>query len=312
MSLNPRSIYDDFISNKINKTTSVALLNSLIEESEDNDLRLTSLDYIDKIHEPDAKLYNILEQLFLSDSSSEIRYKAFEIISKKYLDKVVPLIKWALSNENDYNCLVICVRTLVNARNSKCTAILKNKLKFLLKQKYFDNERQYETVKYRRSLKKMSKAKKLNNLDCLGLAEIIINYFTIQTLFEKFYYIFYDIKDGLVTSLDLSELGWNINLWRLKYHKRLTSFSEVPGLENLKHLEVLDFSNNRLNSLEGLPEFKNLKFLHLANNRLSINDFEIFRKYPKLEYLDVHGNILDEYLDFKNEKFRIKYRENLL
>jgi len=186
-------------------------------------------------------------------------------------------------------------------------------IKKLKKKKYIDKERQYHN-KFKKSLKMILKSRKVKSLSCEVLAEILTNYKTIETLIKYFYTIYYKVENGLVIALDLSDLGWNVNVWRQKYAKRVEDISEIIGLMNLKHLKSLDLSNNRIRSVKDLMNLKNLTHLYISNNKIDIDNLQFFEKMKNLKFLDIHQNKIADSnkIHELRKKMNVKIKSNLL
>lgn len=94
----------------------------------------------------------------------------------------------------------------------------------------------------------------------------------------------------------------NINvstLERLKYLKKLiisrNLLSSVPNLSNLKNLELLDLSKNRIKSLreESFEGLLNLITLNLKGNKLDNIERNAFYGLKRLQYLNLERNNLE-------------------
>jgi Leucine-rich repeat (LRR) protein len=188
-----------------------------------------------------------------------------------------------------------------------------DEIKVIKKKKYIDKEKQYHN-KFKKSLKKLLKNKKLKTLSCENLAEIIINYKTIEVLIKNFYTIYYKIDNGVVTGLDLSDLGWNVNVWRQKYAERIEEISEIVGLMNLRYLKSLDLSNNRIRNIKDLSKLKNLTHLYLSNNKLDEDNLEFFEKMYNLKFLDIYRNEIAESIKIHElrKRVNVKIKSSLL
>ena len=67
MLITPSKIYEDFKNNILDKLSAVNILISLIENSKNNIIRTESIEIIEKIGYKDEKIFNILENLLISD-----------------------------------------------------------------------------------------------------------------------------------------------------------------------------------------------------------------------------------------------------
>ncbi|MFX1340593.1 MAG: leucine-rich repeat domain-containing protein [Promethearchaeota archaeon] len=313
MSLTPLKIYQDLKENKLDRKSAAEILLMLIENSEDDDVRIESIKLLEKIGFKNDKLFKVLEGLLISDLNERVRYIAAVYITDYFIDRALSPMKWALEYESNYDCLILIIKTLAKIGSNEAKETLLDDLKRIKKRKYIDKDRQYHN-KFKKSLKKLLKSKKIKNLHCEDLADIIINYKTIETLIKTFYTIYYKVENGLVTELDLSDLGWNVNVWRQKYAEKVEEISEIVGLMNLKNLKSLDLSNNRISFIKDLLNLKKLTHLYISNNKLNLDNIEFFEKMDNLKFLDIHGNEIATSIKFLElrKKLDVKLKSNLL
>jgi len=107
--LTPERIYEDFEKKIINKHTAFDLLISLIENSDNEDIRLSSLKFLEKIGIIDEPYFNLIENMLISDSNVKIRITSAELLQKKFFDNTLAPLKWALRHETDYKCLIMII-----------------------------------------------------------------------------------------------------------------------------------------------------------------------------------------------------------
>ena len=98
-SLSPDKIYSKLISESINKNEALKHLISLIEESTDANIRIRSLEIINKISLTNDKIFSLLENCLISDENEFVRVTAAKIIALKFPKKGVSPLKWALHHE---------------------------------------------------------------------------------------------------------------------------------------------------------------------------------------------------------------------
>ena len=313
MALTPLKIYKDLKNKNLDKKSAAELLIILIENSEKDEVRLESVKLLEKIALKDDAVFKILENLLISDSNGKVRNLAAKYIKKSFLKYAIAPIKWAIQYESDYNCILSIIEMLITIDNEESKSILVNEIKKIKKTKYIDKSKQYKN-NFRKSLKSLFKTKKMKTFSCKQLAEIIINYKTIEAMINKFYTLYFKIENGLVVELDLSDLGWNVNVWKQKYAERIEKISDIKGLMNLKHLKSLDLSNNRIKDIRDLINLENLTHLYLSNNKLNLENMNHFEKMLKLKYLDIHRNPIADKLNISEvrKKLNIKIKKNLL
>jgi hypothetical protein len=200
-------------------------------------------------------------------------------------------MRWALHYESDYHCLMEIIDALTKINSNQAKQILWDKIQRLKKRRYIDKRKNYPNRRFRKSLKIFLQERKYENVHVQELAEILINYLTIQRIIERFYTVFFKWENGLISELDLSEIGWNVNVWKQKYAERISDLSEIKEIQRLTQLKKLDLNNNRLSSIKQLTNLTKITHLYLSNNRLKDKkNIEYFKEFPNLKFLDIAGN----------------------
>jgi len=181
---------------------------------------------------------------------------------------------------------------LVEINTPSSREILIDELQKIRQKEFIDDNKNYSNENFKESLASLLQKKNIESLTSEQLAEIIINHKTIVALINKFYTVYFEWQDALISRLDLSEIGWNVwNVWRQKYADRIIELSEIIGLNNLKQLKVIDLSNNRIRKIKDLLALKNLTHLFISNNRIeNIENLDYLKKMKNLRYLDISGN----------------------
>ncbi len=312
MTLNPEKICEEFENHNLDKHTAFDLLISLIENSENENDRVKSIESLEKIGIFNGQTYTILENLLISDSNGNIRNAAAKIIEKKFINEkaLVPL-KWAIKHETNYECLITIIKTLVKVNKIEAKAILIEQLKKIRKTKYVNKDKAIQNKKFKKNLKGVFKERKFDELSNKELGEILINYLTIHHLIGQLPNVYYELdpKTALIKELDLSDYmeyevkgtpwGWKNNIKRL---------SDITGLFNLENLEKIDLSNNQITNIKELIQLVNLRYLILTNNKITdLENVNYLKTLPFLEYLDLRGNELAKNVKINefNPKIRI-------
>ena len=295
MILTPEKICEEFENNNLDKHTAFDLLISLIENSENENDRVKSIESLEKIGIFNGKTFTILENILISDSNGNIRNAAAKVIEKKFSNEkaLVPL-KWAIKHESNYECLITIIKTLEKINDKEAKAILIEQLKKIRKTKYLNKDKNIQNKRFKKTLKGLFKERKYEELTHKELGEILINYLTVRNLIEQFPNVYYELdpKTALIKELDLSDYmeyevkgtpwGWKNNIKKL---------SDINGLLNLNNLEKIDLSNNQIKNIKKLIQFVNLKHLILTNNKINaLENINHLKTLPNLEYLDLRGN----------------------
>lgn len=160
MPLEPRSIIKDLTLGKINKDTAINLLLALIENSENERIRISAIKVLGKIKSKTNFVFGVLEDLFISDSSEKIRITAFEVLKKTYPIKSLKPISHAIQKESGDFLASLVLYLEENMEISLAKIILIRKIK------NFDQ-------KY---LNFVLMGSKLESLDFINLKAIILNY----------------------------------------------------------------------------------------------------------------------------------------
>jgi Leucine-rich repeat (LRR) protein len=310
MELNPNSIYEDYINNRLNKFTTIKQLISIIEIYDDNAIREDSIKVLCKLKLCGENIFDLFENLLLSDSSEKIRNAAANYLSEHHLNNSLAVFKWSIQHEESYNCLLTIVKALVklNSRESK-TALIEQ-LKKIRKTQYINLEKGYENRRYKKALKPLIRRNKIASFSHKQLGEIIINFFTIKTLIEKIPNVYFELNSAnlLVEKLDLSDyLEFEVKGTPWGWKNNIRNLSEITGLDNLKNLIKLDLSNNHIEVVKDLVGLKKLTHLVLSNNKISdIDNLKYLKQLSKLQFLDLCGNAIVNFV--KKDDFNANVR----
>ncbi len=294
----PNKIYELFLSRTIDLYSCIDSLVSIIEDNEEDKIRIEALGTLKKIGANSQKVYKYCENLMVSDLNKDMRFAAFKYLMEFFSKKILTPLKWALSYEKDYICIVEIINALKSIQTEEVRQRFVEEIKNLTKQKYFDYQKQYSNKLYRKSIKELAKSKDFYSSSIEILAEILLNYYTLGSILKRFYNVYFEVKKGLVVSLDLSDLGWNANLWKRDFAHKIKSASEIVGLSNLKQLEKLDLSNNKISDLRDLVVLKNLVHLNISNNLIENTvNLSYLKELPNLKFVDMSENKIAENFD---------------
>jgi len=294
MELNPIRIYEDYNNNRLDKSTAIKQLISIIENYDDDTTREDSIKALDNIKLIGESLFALFENLLLSDSSENIRNAAANYLSVHHLNRSLPVFKWSIQHEKSYNCLLTVVKALEKISSIESKTVLIEQIKKIRRTHYISLEKGYENKRFKKALKPLIRRNKINNYSHKELGAILINFFTIKTLIEEIPNVYFELNSTnlLVEELDLSDyLEFEVKGTPWGWKNNIRKISEISGLKNLRYLKKLDLSNNQIENVEGLVGLKELTHLLLSNNQISdLDNLEYLKQLSKLQFLDLCGN----------------------
>ncbi|MFX1420262.1 MAG: hypothetical protein ACFE9N_15215, partial [Promethearchaeota archaeon] len=98
-SLTPEKIYKDFLAGDIGREHAVELLISLIESSDNTEIRVASIHKLEKLNFHNEKIYKILENCLISDENAVIRASVANYILHNFSEDGLPALKWVIQYE---------------------------------------------------------------------------------------------------------------------------------------------------------------------------------------------------------------------
>jgi len=251
--LNPRTIYQNYLETNINKDEVINLLSSYIENSHELNLRLESLNILNKLGEKNKNIFKILETILISDENEELRAIAIESLIRNYLEESIESLTWTILNDKSPLVLEILKKISENGK-TEFSEIFKNK---------FHERYQKVATKYNLAVQEVP-------------ILIDLRFDLSKSIYSDFIYDNYSIcviRDHHIRELSLSFKN---------------SLPESIG--SLKKLETLDLRCNNLTTLpESLIQLKKLKYLNLSWNNLT-NIPTFLNKMGSLEFLDLSNN----------------------
>lgn len=129
MHLTPESIYRDYRNKALDKHAASDLLISIIENSNDELLRIKCIGYLQRIGVSNPKVFSLLESLLISDLNESIRIAAFEAI-KIFSLKAINPIKYAIKREKD-QFLIDLIEFLAKIDPFTCREVIIKQIKKL-------------------------------------------------------------------------------------------------------------------------------------------------------------------------------------
>lgn len=289
MEVSPKKIQLEFQNKNLDKKSASELLFSLIENSDDDEIRVESVQVLQNLSAFNNNTFTFLEHLFVSDSSEKVRAAAAKVIETDFLEKALTPMQWALVHEDDYECIITIIETLAKINNEKSKSILIKELKKIEKLKYLDESKQYVN-KFKKVLKKAFSIKKFKDFTQKELADLLINYRTISNLLKTLNVVYFELEDGLVVNLDVSN-AFEVRGMPGYWINNIRSLSQIKGLKNLTHLKELNLINNQIEDLKEIADLKCLTHLYISNNKIDApKNIDYLKEIPSLRYVDLGGN----------------------
>lgn len=250
MELNPQKIYEDFCNNNLDKISAIKQLIALIEDSEIVMVRLNSIKIIGEIENNNAQIFELLENLLISDSNERVRNAAAEAIKNKYVDKALEPMKYALQHEESPVCLYTIFNSLIEIIKK-----LEVKEDFFSRSTLINEINNIEDKEFKIGFEISREHRAIENFTNEELAEILINYYTISFLKKVYWRLKYEVENCKIVEIDF-------------IFKGLTILPEA--IKNLSSIKTLILRYNQIMSLpEWIGSFKNLEFLNLNVNNLT-------------------------------------------
>jgi hypothetical protein len=248
----PESIYSSFVDKKIGTKHALKLFESIINKSDDQEIRVTVLDYIGKLTVDDDSTFNVIENCLISDESPVVKFGAAKALIHYLPDRVLKPLLWTIHNENS-------------------VYFLKNMIDLLETQDYL----QFEQIR-KRIYKKITSKYNLNSTDSKLILDIeYLDFMKFRADFNNFLEKF-ELSDTDKQTLlkENTEIG-NKGLGRVKKAEKgfiisliLSDLNEIPSsICNLRNLQELEISNCKIEKYpEKCPNLLLLKRIIFKNN----------------------------------------------
>ena len=250
----PETVYSRVINKELEKKDAIVLLESIIHESNSEEIRRTALDFIGKIALDDKKTFDVIENCLISDESPIVRYEAAKVLIQVFPKREIPSLNWIIQHENS----IYFYKKLID--------LLENY-----------NASQFKEIR-EKSFQKIIGHYKLNPADSKFILDVdYLDYMKFKTEFTNFsdnFDLSYEAKHLLIK--ENTEFGYQ-GLGRVQKSKNgyilnllLFDLTEIPeSICNLLKLESLEVSHCNLVSFpKNCPNLLSLKNLTLRNNRV--------------------------------------------
>ena len=230
MEISPEAIYQNYTNKDLNKSSAIEHLVSLIENSEIISIRLASIKILGDIKAKSNKVFNLLENLLISDSEPRVRQLAAKTIKNQFEKNAIKPLQFAYLHETSIDCVITIILALGEIQNRDSKAFL------------LDIINNFDDPYFKKEIKTILNEKNLDDIPISKSSEIIINYMIITYFEKKFMRFGFKLTKALVTELDLSCVSTHLFGWNL-----LRALPEFIGF--LRYLEKLVLKINRISNI---------------------------------------------------------------
>jgi hypothetical protein len=250
----PRSIYSKYVDKKITLKQALKLFESIISKSDEEEIRVTALEYIGKLIVDDDLAFKIIENCLISDESPAVKFGAAKALINHIAAWDSKPLLWAIDNENS----IYFLKNLLDLLETQDSTQIEH-----IRKKIYEKI----TAKYNLNSNDSKLILDIEYLDFMKFQADFINFL------EKF-----ELSDEEKQTLfkENAEIG-NKGLGRVKKAERgfiislvLSDLNEIPmSLCNLRYLLELEISNCRIEKYpEECSNLLSLKRIKFKNNSI--------------------------------------------
>jgi len=256
VTLNPNTIYNKILQNKITRAEGIEFLISIIEKSDTTSTRLGSLEILYRLNTQNHIVFKTLENCIISDENEEIRIISAENILENHLQAGEKCLEWVLLNDKSIRLLKVLGKMLDDQK--------------------IDRYKNLYAI-YLHRLEKISE-----KLDVVS--EEIPFLLDIEFSIENYNSFNWSSNSKLIYDDDVMFKIQNQHISELSISLRDQIPSSIKLLKNLKNLDL------SCNNLTDLPDTLS-DLTNLENVDLSWNDFKIIPDILKSLKSNVKINI---------------------
>jgi Leucine-rich repeat (LRR) protein len=128
--LNPELIYEKFLKKEISKNESLKLLESLINESDNEEIRANAIEVLEQFSSIGIGISKLIEKSLISDESPLVRTAAAKFIINTNLEEAENALEWRIQNEKS---ILFFKKSLDFTKHSQIPEIKKFKEKLLVR-----------------------------------------------------------------------------------------------------------------------------------------------------------------------------------
>jgi len=275
MELAPNKILEKFRDNSLDKKSAIEQLLALIENSTSFKTRLRGIKILSEIWKMNEKIpslsniiFNVFENLLISDSNEKIRNSAALFLNTNFNNIAYKPMKWALHNDDSPLVLESILNSIVEFLQNLKKDEEKSYRLFILQELQDINDIDFK-IKIQEYIFSSQNNPISDNIT------ILMNYYALTFLKKVIWRVKYEIEDCRVIQLDF-------------LFKNLTNIPEA--VKYLTSLKKLGFRYNQLTTLpQWISNLNNLESINLNIN--SINKLpDSFGNLINLRKLWVYDN----------------------
>ncbi|MFX0072546.1 MAG: cold shock domain-containing protein [Candidatus Hermodarchaeota archaeon] len=328
----PNQIIQKLSNKELDPSTAIEYLKTIIETSNIKAKRLEALEELSKIPPKNDKIFNILENILLSDKIEDMRIFSVKILINKFLNKAREVLKWVIEHEKSIKILLNIYKTLKQENSDTSKKLIEEMAKEIGSELLHKHGIEPMEAMGLEFLERITGVKAVkggymdydvlsfniynNHINTLKIYEIDFSYFKENEIrniafLELFPYLesleishcYPKEISGLETLTNLERLNLMANkITEIKGLENLTGLkelnlswnqiSEIRGLDTLKSLEQLILNNNQISEIRGLEHLTNLRMLYLDENLIS--EMKGLDSLKRLEILNLDNNKITE------------------
>jgi len=285
-SFTPEAIVSDYRNGKLNARLALDLLISIIEKSDNPEMRRRNILAFGKVENDDEKVFDLLENSLLSDENAFVRAAAVRIIKQFYLKYGSKTLLWAIKHDKSPIVIKAIIEASEAIRN-QLTRLLSKEISCWIKD--FSSHLGVVPIESRFFL----------DLEVF-FSRFIIDYEITPTTYEYYNKITFIRNDEpwlLIRNKHVVTLNFNYFNW--SFLKRNQDI--LGSYLNIRHLDSFlnfyrkfnpseSYNLRLLNSIENLALLKRLNLSYNELKRLPV----AITRIQTLEYLNLSHNLIQE------------------
>ena len=266
-SVTPEAIVSDYLNRKLNFTLAADLLISILEKSDNPEMRKNSIQALERLEGGNEKIFNILENCLLSDENHFVRSAAAKLIGHTYLKYGSKTLLWVTQHEKSPVVIQTIINMVENEINHHFRSIAKaisnwiedfsTQIGVIPKESRFflDLEVIFAQDKNNYEITPLTYAyyKKISRINDDNPWLLINNNHVEMLYFNYFNWYFLKVNQDIIDSfIEIRDLDTFLNLYK-KYELRKFNSSTIPN--SLMYLNSLKKLILRRNNLGKFPEY---------------------------------------------------------